>query len=274
MKIQYISDIYLNLHKNIRFEDLITPNAEYLILNGNIGECNSEIFVRFLKWCKERWKSVFFVAGNWEFRTGEGMTDTKKMIESICKENDIEFLDRKSIVINGIKIIGTTLWSYININDDLIVNSCYQYITDFRNIPMTIRERNEIFRQDVEFIYDEVKNSEGCPIVLITHYAPREECVNPNYTNSYVIFSFYTDLTYIIDELPEKSVWIYGHTHYNNDFHINGKRLLTNQYGYEQRSLSNYTNDKTIVIDENNENNEYDVRSFYKDYNFKEDYFE
>ena len=71
MRIQYISDLHLEMYKeNVSpdlFTKLIRPEAPYLALCGDIGIPDFVNYENFLNWCSRRWTKVFLVAGNHEY---------------------------------------------------------------------------------------------------------------------------------------------------------------------------------------------------------------
>ncbi len=153
MKIQYISDIHLELYtnkSNLLFKNILKPIAPYLALCGDIGYPGAPLYESFLEYCSNNFKQVFYVAGNHEF-----YNDTKsikflknklfiskeldedslrrlstqfsretpeirnKKIQEVCsKFKNIHFLDKDIIKISGknIIIVGCTLWSKLDMN--------------------------------------------------------------------------------------------------------------------------------------------------------------
>jgi len=70
MRVQYISDIHLELYKDLpeaAFVNFITPDAPYLALCGDIGIPDFKNYEKFISWCAPRWNKIFIIAGNHEY---------------------------------------------------------------------------------------------------------------------------------------------------------------------------------------------------------------
>ena len=144
MSIQYISDIHLEFHDKqnkgaIHPEMFVTPVAPYLVLAGDIGIPDLKSYSVFLKWCSQKWKRVFLVAGNHEYynirvAVKSDIPTRKKLIQTICEGlPNVHFLDCTSVYVPELKlrILGCTLWSDI---PDCIKDKAILYMNDTKQI--------------------------------------------------------------------------------------------------------------------------------------------
>jgi hypothetical protein len=109
--------------------------APYLILAGDIGDPNSEIFKEFIKWCHQNWKNIFYVAGNHEY-FGYYKEEAEEKLASALNFKNVYWLKANSETLIDIpnsnySICGCTLWSCVS-DDDM--SEAQQYISNYRKI--------------------------------------------------------------------------------------------------------------------------------------------
>ena len=228
-----VSDIHLEFYQNFddfksRNPNLIQPNLnDNLILAGDIGyifenenlETNITTF-KLLKYFKENFKNVIYIAGNHEyyqckdFNVGINTTDEK--IRNVCNSLNIHFLQCGSVCIDGVTIYGCTLFSNVDqitfnkLNDKNRVGS-HKSILDihFRHLTWL---KKLIFTGKT---------------IVVTHHVPLK--IYPDLSTAY-----HAD---IIKEIQKQGVidfWCCGHLHTNNGINIilNQTTLVSNTVGY------------------------------------------
>lgn len=232
MKFQVISDIHVSI--KIQKND----DCDYLILAGDIGIPQSEDYHNILNNTSKLFKYVFIITGNREYY-GSTLTDIDIYIENLCKGYDnVIFLNKSTFDFdNGIRVIGTTLWSHINDKYKLDIEN---NIPDFKNIKnWTIDNHNKQHYEDVQFIKNEIKraNDNNKALVVITHHCPfiYDTC-RKEFKDSILTSAFSTNLI----ELFDKPIlaWVYGHTHNSLTKYVNDVFLVSNQCGYDQEKTN------------------------------------
>lgn len=287
LDIQLISDIHLELlpeSRGIRIEDLITVNCSrdsndritVLVLAGDIGNPFSDSYSKFLRSCVEKYSHVVLVAGNHEFYNGQSMNFVIQKIRRVVDElNDtyerkcLHFLnvdtaekenitEKISVVIDGVKFIGTTLWSDIStiektskvsdgrwiknptINDFSIINSMSR--ARYQQLHLLHRSR----------LHEEIENSvfEYDKIVVVTHHLPTYELISDEFVGSQLNPFFASDCSDLISSLSEvvdgKAVWLCGHSHSSKHVNIKGVDLYLNPLGYKGEQTG-YTSDVITI---------------------------
>ena len=269
--IQYISDIHLefyNYTKITKIVNKIIATSKILILAGDIGKPISRIkknkwkinrcYEYFLKLLSAKFEQIFLITGNHEYYNNLNVPiiEINQIIKDICyKMPNIKFLDNNYYDYNGIRFIGSTLWSEIDENPSIKIN-------DLSNIPnMTIEKYNNLHYNSLEFLDTILSNSLeiSIPCIIITHHLPLLELVNTsnntNNTNNNInkISSDFTqwfagDLTELIDDygIIIKS-WIYGHTHYKSVKYIKNIIFAAYPIGYPHEIIDQKYN-KTLLI--------------------------
>jgi len=61
MRIQYASDLHLELWPKTTFDETLEPTAPYLVFCGDIAQLNCPNLRAFLEYVSERWKYVFYI---------------------------------------------------------------------------------------------------------------------------------------------------------------------------------------------------------------------
>jgi predicted phosphohydrolase len=222
--VQVCSDIHLERDDISDISKIITPNAEILVLAGDIGNPMKSIYNDFLNYYSKLFNIIFIITGNHEYY-GNSMIETNKKIEEICNLYDnIYFLNNKTFKYEGILFIGTTLWSLIP--EDYTVYDQLSSMNDFKLIKeFTLEEYRKLFINNVKFIKNNLEENS----IIITHHAPSMKCIAEEYKYDKVNCCFASDL----DELfmNNKVIgWIYGHTHNNLSVISHEKFMYSNCY--------------------------------------------
>jgi len=260
LQIQIMSDIHLEFSANIDIE----PKAKYLALLGDIGLASTSVYKEFLLKQAEKFEKVFVIAGNHEYYHGT-VADTKNAISSICKEHkNLIFMDAKSISINGVRVIGCTLWTNIPTQHKEEISMC---LRDYSRIywkndnpnsentdknskkPITVDDTNSWHKEQVAFIKSEINSAKEANerVCVLTHHAPLKFCDAGEHYKQPSSFAFSTDLEYLFGD--PVSVWAYGHTHHYIDLDLNGTRIITNPRGYVPTEARSKDFDGTLVVD-------------------------
>ena len=147
------------------------------------------------------------------------------IIELVKPFDNVFYLNNKSVVINGVKYVGSTYWSkpvdWVGLNDFKYIYSRKQ--ESGRRIRITTMDMGKLHDRDLEFL--EKENGD----VIITHFPPTEKCRPDCYSDdSLEYFTNKTDLC----RFTNVKTWISGHTHTSYDFVDSGIRFISNQIGY------------------------------------------
>ena len=121
-QIQIASDIHLEYYKNIdNILKKLKPNKNsILVLAGDIGKPRLPTYDQLLSWVSKNYKSVVLIAGNHEYyHSNKIYSHVLPTITELTKKYDnIHFLENGSVMLDGIKFIGCTLWSDVYDGDD------------------------------------------------------------------------------------------------------------------------------------------------------------
>lgn len=221
MKIQYISDIHLELMSPYyvsQFMKQFNPIADVCILAGDIGNPFTNTYKNFLKFLNESFKKVFIIAGNHEYYKNS-VQGTKHQLKEVAKPYaNISILDNSYEDYDSYRFIGTTLW------------------TEVTEPQYTINDINYISIENYNSLhYDCVKFLKECIVpnsIVITHHLPINALTHVKYKVGFMAKYnqwFNANLDAFIKENSQNiKAWFYGHTHsrsvqkiYDVDFYCN-----------------------------------------------------
>lgn len=253
MKIQLLSD--LHLERNIDFVPQPAPNADVLVLAGDIGsyQRGSRLTARgdadfglgrFAGWPTP----VLYVPGNHEY-DGLDVDATHARLRATCARLGIIWLERESLVLQGVRWIGTTLWS------DFDALAATQPTPETRLVARekAFRAANHYLRhaaaqrdgapwlaQDVRalalpcqrWLRTALAAPHDGPTVVVTHFAPSLRSHDPRYGLTPGTAGFCNALD---DLLAQADVWLHGHLHCAVDWRAGRCRVVANPLGYADK---------------------------------------
>lgn len=235
MKIQILSDFQADVDKNALNKLYISPEADLLVIAGDYYPP----LMRSINSLKEAAKKIkiIYVPGNRDFyftKMYEHLEEARKEAE----ESNIILLQNNSVVIEGIKFIGATLWTD---NNDFSLSG---RLNDFKHIKkdesnlILPKEILEEHQYSINFIKEELLLNDY-PSVIITHHAPHFNSINPVFIGEKLNSSklFASDLSDILESNISPSLWIHGGTHYPVDYMVEETRIISNPLGYKHEKI-------------------------------------
>ncbi|RYU93445.1 metallophosphoesterase [Emticicia agri] len=240
MKIQYCSDIHLEMNTNKAYllQHPIDPVGEVLLLAGDITNAKyyddpRPVEKQFFKTLSQQFERVFIIAGNHEFyRSWDISVLEKPLLKEI--EKNVFLLNNQTIVYKEVAFFFTTLWSEINQLDEVYVKRSmpdFSLITHYRK-SLLVKHYNELHKQALAFLDKSLSQTGNLKKMVVSHHLPSLQCVHADHVGSSLGSAFATDLdAFILQHQPD--YWVYGHSHRNMpDIEIGKTKLVTNQLGY------------------------------------------
>lgn len=166
MKIALASDIHLEFG-DINLQN--TEKADVLILSGDIcvaadigkpdpndiiESARSNRITDFFRRCSFQFPHVVYVMGNHEHYHGDFANSASK-IKSMLASNmlsNVYLLDKEVKVINDVTFIGGTLWTDMNKEDPITLQSMTRMMNDFRCVDNSNRQ---VSYRNYVYVYDE-----------------------------------------------------------------------------------------------------------------------
>lgn len=257
MKILLLSDLHTEFTNN----EHATPqvDCDVIVLAGDIGVGSNGIKLAN-KWNEELNVPIVIINGNHEYYKNHLTSfqyDGYNLFESmqihqkcLCNEN-VHFLENDSVIINGVCFLGCTLWTDFRTDDNLTQEQeMYQakkFLNDYRvcyyesGKLLTPHHTLEMHKKSKKWLDKELKKPFNGKTVIVTHHSPILEGTNPIYLGD-KNGGFCNRMDNFIKKHSESiDVFMHGHTHHNIDLDVHGVRVVSNQYGYPNEKVNDFS---------------------------------
>lgn len=234
MKLNILSDI----HRSCGALEVPRNDADVVILAGDIARPKDAV-----SWAVGFNKPVLYVPGNHEFY-GTSIAGATDELKKLCTGMHIHVLDNDQVVIDGVRFLGTTLWTDFMLcadNDErqLAMQKSHRFMRDFSVIHVdestprlfTPDDAVDLCRADTQWLEDRLAEPHAGPTVVITHHAPSRQSIHPRFAGSPLNGCFVSDLQHLVDS-QRVQLWVHGHTHDSFDYLLHGTRVVCNPRGY------------------------------------------
>ncbi|MEO8296999.1 MAG: metallophosphoesterase [Burkholderiales bacterium] len=268
MRLQLLSDLHLETDPG--FVPQAAPGADLLVLAGDVGSYQPRSKLAGDDFGLERfsplragapWRRVLFVPGNHEYDALE-FDATHARLRRTCERLGIDWLEREVLVIDGVRFIGTTLWSdfdalgqvppsgkrkpadpvaYALSQRDKALRAANFFLT--RN--STLRNGQPVLAQDMRvlglacqaWLREALARPFSGRTVVVTHFAPSLRSADPRYGLMPSTAAFCNGLD---DLLAQADLWLHGHLHCRQDYLVEQTvagalrrcRVVANPLGY------------------------------------------
>ena len=236
MKIQYMSDLHMELVDNCRFikQVEIPVTGEILVLAGDTFYLNAQALPLkgFWQWASENYQHVILVPGNHEYYAYCDIMERGLQWRQMIHAN-VGIYQNQVLTIGNTDFIISTLWSHIEARDEFFVQRGLAdfHRTKYNGEILTVAQYNQLHEYCLDFIRKSVAASTAEHKIVVTHHLPTTLVVAPWHQGSVLNSAFATELGNFIAE-SDIDVWIYGHSHTNFDATIGKTRIVCNQLGY------------------------------------------
>ncbi|GAQ91693.1 putative endonuclease [Klebsormidium nitens] len=245
LRVQIVSDLHLEMSS--RKAKHIPVTAPHIALLGDIGRGNSKEYAAFVEDLSRRYSTVLIVAGNHEYYTCN-YDDVNEAISALADRlPNVLFLNRDCVELEGVQVIGCTLWSHVppacqravqaTLNDYLLIRT----EDVFGNPrPLTVADTNALHQVDLQFIRGKIEEcrTKGQSALILTHHAPlMNGTSDPKFEGRPTNHAFATDLRELMG--APVVAWAYGHTHFNprSLLGAGSTMLVSNQKGYNGEAV-------------------------------------
>lgn len=278
MRIQFFSDLHTELGK-FRF-DKIVKRSNVVALLGDIGQAQSDIYLRTVTKFSELFEHVLIIAGNHEFyhkTSGYNLLLDHLSIDMSFPRQNVHFLENCHYDLEcdneKVRFVGATLWSNIpTVIHDTIRNK----MNDYRQIrvfdpslnaqhsykafrPLTPADTTRFHVETVDYFdtvfRDNTNNTNTIPpidkVVVLTHHLPLQSLIHAKYERySDVNCCYATDLQEKIKYWKQHQLvaWLHGHTHCATDMTFEGVRFASNPHGYPMEQDTGFEYDRYIDV--------------------------
>lgn len=269
MKIQLLSDLHLEAHPHWRARP--APGADVLVLAGDVGsyQPGSQLadadfgLAQFS--AAAGWPTpVLFVPGNHEY-DGMDFDDAHARLQATCARLGLHWLERESLVLQGVRFVGTTLWTDFDAlgpadasADTALAlqlkarDKAFRAANYYLHKTMTTRDSQawlaEGLRQQglvcQQWLRQALSTPFDGPTVAITHFAPSLLSRDPRYGLVPGTAGFCNALD---DLLPHAQLWLHGHLHAPSDYLHRGCRVVANPLGYARKNEQTHFQPEMLI---------------------------
>jgi hypothetical protein len=261
VKIQLLSDLHLESHPDYHARP--APGAQLLVLAGDIGsyqkgsrlagdDVGLERFSPHHHWPVP----VLYVPGNHEYDNLD-FDATHARLRETCERLGITWLEREVLVIDGVRFVGTTLWTDFDAMalapgeppGDTVkllkqrhkafraANFYLQKAATTRHGELMLAEAwRELGLASQQWLANALAQPFDGWTVVVTHFAPCLRSGDPRYGLVPGTAGFCNSLDHL---LPLADYWLHGHLHCPSDYRVpapqrrSGQcRVLANPLGY------------------------------------------
>ncbi len=261
MRLLILSDLHLEFGVSLT----LPPDLEYdaVVLAGDIHSPGRKAVVWAQRDSTFGGKPVVLVPGNHEYYGCELQRELDEM-RKLAAGSNVQVLDRDSVVIEGVRFLGCTLWTdfllpirhpngLIESDATRAMSEANHRLNDFRVIEVQAviknqyreREMKRLLRaedtlaqhwKDRSWLENKLMLPCDEPIVVVTHHAPSLGSVAKKYAADWLTPAFVSDLPEWMFGVPR--LWVHGHTHSPFAYDVRSCRVVSNPRGYRMRDSS------------------------------------
>lgn len=244
MKLNILSDLHIG------FSALDTPlnDADVVVLAGDVAPPRQAA-----QWALRLKKPVVYVLGNHEFY-GSSIDVAAAEMKQLCEGTQVHVLDNDAIVIDGVRFLGSTLWTDFKLFGDgteraTAVVEAQRLMRDFSRIRLSESlgeaadalfmpdDAAKLFQRNATWLDRTLDLPHAGPTVVVTHHAPSPRSIHPRFAGSLLNACFVSDAGHLVGA-NRAQWWIHGHTHDSFDYCLNGTRVICNPRGYAKAGIN------------------------------------
>jgi 3',5'-cyclic AMP phosphodiesterase CpdA len=246
--------VFSDIHADIQNNDWSPPSdvdCDVVVVAGDVCAPMSLALPWLRNALPER--TIIYVPGNHDFYSDHRSPDTKTTWEwqrehasRIAADHGIILLDDGVVEIDGVRFIGSTLWTdfmlrppYIMFGD--AVRSAGR-MNDYRLIKTGRGRSHDLFRPRDSIGAHKVARkfietalgapTEATETVVVTHHSPSGRSLTTPDSMRELDWCYASNLEFLMTGEQAPAMWIHGHIHANRDYLVGGTRILANPRGY------------------------------------------
>jgi predicted phosphodiesterase len=247
MRIRPMSDLHIEFFD---FEPIEVP-TDVIVLAGDIL---TEAYG--FGWAREQFpdKQIIYVLGNHEFYHAHYETVILAARREAARLG-IHFLERDELVIEGVRFLGTTLWTDFEVEVPETSMSFAMWcarkaMTDFSIIRYQDRmlgpeDTREFHRTSRAWLTERLAEPFEGKTVVVTHHLPHKFSIDRQFHRHPLNPAFASHMPELVR--PPVDLWIHGHTHCSCDYEVEGTRVVCNPRGYGPSDLNEEFNQYLVV---------------------------
>jgi len=253
VRIHVLSD----LHREFSDYQIRVKDADVIVLAGDISTGT-----RGVMWAKELLEQtsskVVYVMGNHEAYR-ENIDKIRRKLRELCETEDrLFFLDNDQVIIDGVRFLGCTLWTDLNLFGREHRLACSRAATEMQDFRL-IRSGDgysrfrpadmvNLFNESVVWLTEKLAEPFNGKTVVVTHHMPSADSVAERFKDDLLSACYASNLDHLFGSM---ALWCHGHTHDSFDYVKNGTRIVCNPRGYSMTAddAENLDFDSELIVE-------------------------
>lgn len=259
MRINLVSDLHTDIAGNGGYAPP-DVDADVTVVAGDAMAPGTLALRKVRDLYPDRDRPLIYVPGNHDFYShhDEKRPELKTTIEqqrfampSVAESLDITLLDDSAIVLDGVRFLGSTLWTdfsarpgYLSFAD--AVREAARGMNDYKLIKFGAgRSRDKLQPRDTinahkvsrAFLERALAEPHDGDTVVITHHAPSYRSLRSGGLNfSDLDWCYASNLENLMHGDNAPAIWMHGHIHTSRDYSVGNTRIIANPRGYPLRA--------------------------------------
>jgi len=246
MRIHVLSDLHLE------FADFAPPDvgADLVILAGD-----THVGTEGVAWAAANFagRPVIYVPGNHEYY-GEAFPRHLTALRRAARGTDVHVLDRTRLDVDGIRVLGCTLWTDFGLNGDRRAarEVARTMMWDYQQIriapqlrPARPGDSERWHRRARAWLATELAASDRSTVV-VSHHAPSGRSTPATDADHPFNPAYASDLESLMTDDRAPTLWIHGHIHHARDYVVGETRVVCNPRGYPEQTGTGF--DPRLVL--------------------------
>jgi Calcineurin-like phosphoesterase len=233
VRIRILSD----LHQEFGQTEIPKLDVDLIILAGDIStKQNALPWVR--DFCGDT--PTAYVCGNHEFY-GDKLPRVRERLSEMTADSNIHVLEDSYFTVGSWNVYGCSLWTDMALMGDWKdgVEVASKAMNDYRSIRNSNRNYKRLTPTDTRLIHLNslqrmerfFESHDPSRTIIVTHHAPSALSLASHRQNDPVSCAYASHLDdFILRHQPP--LWVHGHIHRSNDYHIGKTRIISNPQAY------------------------------------------
>ncbi len=249
MKVRILSD----LHREFGPTEIPSAEADLIILAGDIATKQNA-----LPWVRDFCGTTptAYVCGNHEFYGAKLPKVTEALIEATLDTN-IHVLEDAFFTLGEWHVYGCSLWTDMALQGDwqsgaALAAECMNDYKRIRNSERGYRklrpaDTRSIHLRSIERMAAFFAGHDPSRTIVVTHHAPSALSLSEDRRDKTISCAYASHLDAFITE-HQPHLWIHGHIHHSNDYHIGKTRVIANPQGYPEEPNPGFVADWVVEV--------------------------
>lgn len=227
-------------------------DSDLIILAGDISTKQNA-----LPWIREFTERTptAYVCGNHEYY-GDKLPRVTERLKEETAGSHIHVLENDSFELDGWHVFGCSLWTDMALHGDWRVGAAEAVSTmnDYKRIrnsergykKLTPRDTRTRHLNSLELMKGFLTTHDPARSIIVTHHAPSPLSLPESRRSQVISCAYASNLEdFILTHQP--ALWIHGHIHHSNDYHIGTTRIIANPQAYPDEPNDGFN--PTLIIE-------------------------